>query len=417
MEGMEVTAVRRCRSCDQDALAPILSLGSTPLANALLAERDLACDEPTYPLDLYFCRACALVQIAHDVPPQDLFCEYPYFSSYSRTMLASAEAIATRLVAERALGANSLVVEIGSNDGYLLQFYRRAGAPVLGIDPAHNIAVLAEQRGIRTVCDFFGIDLARKLRAQEGSAAVLHANNVLGHVPDLNGVIAGIAHLLAEDGLAVVEAPYVRDLIERLEFDTIYHEHLCYFGVSALAALFGRHGLRIRAIERLPIHGGSLRIFLQPVAAGESTEPAGSGSALVMEERLLGMDREPYYQDFATRVAKLKGSLLATLADLKSAGHRIAGYGATAKGTTLMVCSGIDAHLIDFVVDRNPYKQGRFTPGTHLPILAPEALVDRMPEYCLLLAWNIADEILDQEARYRERGGRFIIPLPEVRVV
>jgi len=403
-----------CRSCGHAELSLVLSLGRTPLANALLSTEQLGEPEETYPLDLAFCPACSLVQITETVPPEQLFRNYFYLSSFSDTMLRHAEEIAARLTRERGLGGDSLVVEVASNDGYLLQFYKRAGVPVLGVEPAENVArVAVEERGVPTVCDFFGAELAGRLAAEGRRADVIHANNVLAHVADLNGVVRGFATLLKPGGLAVVEVPYVGEMIDRTEFDTIYHEHLCYFSLTALDRLFRRHGLLIKDAELLAIHGGTLRIFAG--AGGEAQSDAVR--RLLDEEAGRGVGGFEFYRGFGEKVERLRRDLLALLGELKSGGKRVAVYGASAKGSTLLNYFGVGRETLDFVVDRSTVKQGRHTPGTRLPIYAPEKLLEAMPDYVLLLTWNFADEILAQQSEYRRRGGRFIVPIPEVRVV
>lgn len=403
-----------CRSCGASTLAPVLSLGKTPLANALLAEADLAKPEPTFPLDLVFCPECTLVQITEEVPPETMFGEYLYFSSFSDTMLKHAEAISTRLTGQQKLGSGSLVVEIASNDGYLLQYYEQAGVPVLGIEPARNVAKVAEEKGIPTLVRFFGRDVASELAAEGRRADVIHANNVLAHVPDLNGVVAGFSALVKDDGIVVVECPYVRDFVEHCEFDTIYHEHLCYFSLTALDRLMERHGLLVHDVEKLPIHGGSIRIHASRKGAYPRSERV---TAMLADEKAHKVDDLSYYADFAARVNGLKKELVEMIADLREQGARIAAYGAAAKGATLLNFFGIDRRSIDFVADRSTYKQGRYMPGARIPILAPSALLEKSPDYCVLLTWNFADEILEQQAAYRERGGKFIVPIPNVRVV
>lgn len=286
---------------------------------------------------------------------------------------------------------------------------------MLGIEPARNVVAVAAERGVETICAFFGEDLARELAAGGRRASVLHANNVLAHVPDVNGVVAGIAEVLAPDGLVVVETPYVRDLVERTEFDTVYHEHLFYYSLTALDRLLGRNGLRIVDVERLDIHGGSLRVFGVRADSPEESRPAVR--ALLDEEERLGIDRSGYFEDFAVRVEQLREELLELLRDLKAHRHRIAAYGAAAKGATLLNAFGIGADVLDFVADRSEHKQGLCMPGVRLPIVAPEHLLEAMPDEVLLLAWNFADEILEQQAEYRRRGGRFIVPIPRPRLV
>ncbi len=404
-----------CRGCGASDLQIVLSLGKMPPSNALLTEDQLAEPETRYPLDLAFCPACALAQITVSVDPVKLFDEYAYFSSYSTTMLAHAAATVRRMIEERHLGPGSLAMEIASNDGYLLQNYLRAGVPALGIDPARNVVAAARERGVETLCAFFGEALAEELRDSGRRASVLHANNVLAHVPDVNGVVRGIGRALADDGVAVIETPYVRDLVERVEFDTIYHEHLFYYSLTALDRLFERNQVCILDVERIPIHGGSLRVFAAPVATARA--PAPTVAALLEEEARLGLAALDYFEGFADRVETLKGQLLALLGGLKDQGHRIAAYGAAAKGTVLLNAFGIGTERIEYVADRSEYKQGRYMPGVHVPIVGPEALLAEMPDEVLLLAWNFADEILEQQAEYRRRGGRFIIPAPVPEVI
>ena len=394
-------------------MTTVLSLGKTPLANRLLDESQLADSEPTWPLELVRCTACSLVQITETIPPETLFRDYAYQSSFSDTMVAHAKTLAQRLTNHRQLTSESLVVEIASNDGYLLQWYRGEGVPVLGIEPAENIAEIAiKERNIPTVSEFFGKELAVKLVDQDRRADVIHANNVLAHVPDLNGVVAGIARLLKPCGVAVVECPYLKDMIEHVEFDTIYHEHLCYFSLTALNRLFRRHDLEITDVDRMPIHGGSLRIFATPHGAS----PVAHAVQQMLAEESSWVDSAAYYQGFFERVTDLRSRLLELLSQVKAQNKRIAVYGASAKGSTLLNCFGIGQESIEYVVDRSTIKQGHYTPGTHLKICDPNRLVEDQPDYCLLLTWNFADEILKQQQQYRAGGGKFIIPIPELRV-
>ncbi len=408
----------RCRSCGNAALITVLSLGRTPLANALLTAADLSRPEATYPLDLAFCPQCSLVQIIETVPPEQLFREYLYFSSFSDTMLQHAQQLVTQLIAARGLHQTSLAVEIASNDGYLLQYYQHAGIPVLGVEPATNIARVAEQeRGIRTLVEFFGADLAHQLQTAGEQADVIHAHNVMAHVADLNGFVTGIATLLKDDGIAVIEVPYVKDLLDHVEFDTIYHEHLCYFSLTALTQLFQRHALAVQDVERLAIHGGSLRLTVGKTAPAAAAIPSPRVAQLLRDEADWRVAQVTPYQAFAATVERLRDDLRALLGRLKGNGARIAVYGASAKGSTLLNYCRIGAETLDYVVDRSTVKQGHYTPGTHLPIYAPERLLTDQPDYVLLLTWNFADEILAQQAEYRRRGGRFIIPIPQLRVV
>lgn len=384
------------------------------MANSLLTAEQLGEPEDSYPLEVVFCHECALLQITETVPAEKLFREYLYFSSFSSTMLNHARDLAALVIESHKLDHKSLVIEIASNDGYLLQFYQQSGIPVLGIEPATNVARIARERNVPTICEFFGAALAQRLQAEGRLANVVHAHNVLAHVSDLNGFMTGLSSVLAENGIAIIEVPYVKDLIDRCEFDTIYHEHLSYFSLTALDHLVQRHNLEITKVDRVDIHGGSLRVFIQKQQSGARSD---SVQQLLNEESGWQVAHPDFYLTFKNRVEQVKHDLLTLLRDLKKRGETMAAYGASAKGSTLLNYCGIGSDLLDFVVDRSTFKQGLFTPGTHLPIYAPEKLLESMPGYVLLLTWNFADEILAQQAEYRSRHGRFIVPIPAVSVI
>jgi SAM-dependent methyltransferase len=409
-----VEPIAGCRSCGLTGLRTILSLGRTPLANRLLTRDQLDEPEITVPLTLAFCPGCTLVQILETVAPAVLFRNYVYFSSFSDTMLRHAEVLAERLASSRDLGRDSLVVELASNDGYLLQYFVRRGIPVLGVDPAENVAAVAERKGVVTLTEFFGAQLARRLREQGKAADVIIAINVLGHVANLGDFVRGIAILLKERGTVVIEVPYVKDMIDRCEFDTIYHEHLHYFSLTCLERLLARHEIAVVDVERLAIHGGTIRVSAGKAGAGEAS---GSVRRLLSEEQDWGVHTPRFYESFAERVEGVRRRLRALLDGLRKQGKRIYAYGAAAKGSTLLSYCGIGAGRLECVVDRSTYKQGLFMPGSHLPIFAPSKLVEDQPDYVLLLTWNFAEEILAQQAEYRRRGGKFIVPIPETTVV
>jgi SAM-dependent methyltransferase len=384
------------------------------LANNLLRPEDLSKPEPKFPLRLAVCQSCWLLQITDLVPPTQLFSEYLYFSSFSDALLRHAHEAAERYIREFGLNSHSHVVEIASNDGYLLQNFTKANIRCLGIEPAANIAKIARDKGIETLVEFFGNDLAKKLAASGKKADLILGNNVFAHAPNTNDFVAGLRSLLQPKGRVVLEFPYGIDLIEHTEFDTIYHEHVFYFTLTALQPLFVRHGMEIFRVERLPIHGGSLRLFACHAGAHPIEDSARN---LFVEEKRKSADSLRYYEGFANQVLEIKQSLVDLLNKLRKDGKRVAAYGAAAKGNTLLNFYGIGKEYLEFVVDRSTYKQGRLTPGKHIPILPPDALVEKRPDYTLLLTWNFADEILAQQKTYRDQGGKFIVPIPKVRVV
>ncbi len=403
----------RCRSCGHSELETVLDLGLSPLANRLLTAEDLDGPEERFPLETVFCERCSLVQITVTVPPEILFRHYRYFSSVSESLVRHAGELVSRVLASCSLDSESLVLEIASNDGYLLQNYVERGIPALGVDPAENVAEVARGRGVATLSEFFSDTLAHELAAEGRTADVVHANNVLAHVADTNGFVSGIKTVLKPEGVAVIEVPYVRDLIEKCEFDTIYHEHLCYFSLSSLRSLLKRHGLALEAAERVPIHGGSLRVWIAHEGRAQATRGVDE---LLEQERQGGVDGYRFYQDFGERVQKLRGDLHAMVSELHAQGRRLWGYGAAAKATVLLNYVDIGPDILEYVADLSPHKQGCLIPGVRIPIVSPDRLRED-PDYLLLLAWNFAEEIMRQQSAYRARGGRFILPVPEPRIV
>jgi SAM-dependent methyltransferase len=406
---MPFDVVQGCRSCGSSDFAPVLDLGMQPLANGYREPGDVS-PEARYPLALVRCRPCSLVQLTGTIPPKLMFDTYHYFSSYSSTMVDSMRVLARRLTAERELTAKDLVVEIASNDGYLLKHYLDLGIPVLGVEPAQNVAAVAREAGVPTLTEYFTRSLGSELADSGQSASVIHANNVMAHVPDINDFVAGICAALRPDGVAVVETPYLVRFVDDREFDTIYHEHVFYYSLTALSSLLERHGLMVSDVEQIPLHGGSLRLFIQ--------HPTHRSSARVGElleaERVRGITTDDYYRDFADRVEELKTAVTELVRGLRAKGATVAAYGAAAKGTVLLNHFGLDHRTIDFVADRSVQKQGLVMPGVGIPIVAAEELERRHPDYTLLLAWNFAEEILEQQHSYRAAGGKFIIPVPAV---
>ena len=413
----EANAHPRCRSCGAPLTVPFVDLGMQPISNAMRKPEQLDGPEVFYPLRTFVCAECKLVQLQDFHRADELFDDdYTYFSSYSESWLAHARAYVEAMVPRLGLGPASQVIELASNDGYLLQYFKAKGIPVLGVDPAANVAAVAEkERGIPTVVDFFGVRVATKLAAEGRKADLVLGNNVVAHVPDLNDFLGGVAIVLKPEGTATFEFPHLARMIEATYFDTIYHEHYSYLSLIAVERALARHGLVVFDVEELTTHGGSLRVFVEHAARATPASPALE--AFRAREAAAGLDRLEPYARFAARVRAAKRDLLALLIGLKNDGKTIVGYGAPAKGNTLLNYCGIRGDMLDYTVDLSPAKQGRFLPGTTLPVHAPDRIFETRPDYVLILPWNLEAEITTQMAGIRDWGGRFIVPLPTARVL
>jgi novobiocin biosynthesis protein NovU/D-mycarose 3-C-methyltransferase len=402
--------VTRCRVCLGRELVPILDLGRTALANRFLAPGQLGDPEPYYPLRLVLCPACGLVQIDEEVPREDLFYHYLYVSGTSDLIHRHAAALARDLAGACPLGRGDLVVEAASNDGTVLEAFRRRGARVVGVEPAQNVAARAREAGIDTLCAYFDADSARQVRGRHGPARLVLARHVLAHVSDLHGFVEGLRLALAPDGLVAVESPHLLPFHQRLEYDTVYHEHLCYWSVRVLRTLFARSGLEVVDARQVAIHGGSVLVLAQHAGGARRVSPA-VGYLIEREERA-GLHRPGPWRQFARRVARSRDALRGEIDRLRREGARLAGYGAPAKGMTLLAWCGLGPEEVPYLVDRSPHKQGLLTPGHHIPIQAPARLLEDRPDVALLLAWNFADEVVRQQGEYLRGGGRFLIPIP-----
>jgi SAM-dependent methyltransferase len=412
----EVHAQPRCRFCGAPLTRTFVDLGVMPLANSYLDPRAPARPEPAYPLHARVCGGCRLVQVDDVVPAEEIFGDYAYFSSYSASWVAHAGRYAAMMRERFGLTGRSRVVEVASNDGYLLKHFRDAGIRVLGVEPAANVAAAAQSAGIETRVAFFGRECARALRAEGIGADVLVGNNVLAHVPDLNDFVAGLAMALNPEGVLTMEFPHLLRLIEEVQFDTIYHEHFSYFSLLTVERVFARHGLRLFDVERLPTHGGSLRIFVCH-AESRRHESGAALERLRVEEKRARLDCDAGYEGFAERVAGVRDGLLAFLGEQRTAGRRVAAYGAAAKGNTLLNYCGIGPQDIGFVVDASPHKQGRLLPGSRIPIVAADVLKRERPDFVLILPWNLKREIMDQIRFIGDWGGRFVVAVPRVEIV
>ena len=404
-----------CRFCEAPLELTMVDLGKSPLCESFLPPDALDRMEPFYPLHVRVCTRCWLAQLPSFVPPDEIFHEYAYFSAYSDSWVEHARAYVEMIAARLGLGPESLVVELASNDGYLLQHFLPRGVQVLGIDPAANVARAAEERGVPTLVEFFGTELAKQLVRERGNADLVLGNNVLAQVPDLNDFVAGVAILLAPSGTSTFEFPHLARLLEGLQYDTIYHEHFGYFSLTTIRELFAAHGLQVLDVDELASHGGSLRVY-----AGHSSsarEPAPAVAELIEREDAEGLLDPERYRRFAQDVEESKRALLELLITLRREGKRVVGYGAPGKGNTLLNYCGIRTDLLEYTVDRNPYKHGRFTPGTQIPICPPERIAETCPDAIVILPWNLAREIADQLAYTKEWGAQLIVPIPTARVL
>ncbi len=405
--------ITRCRFCQAELTVTFADLGMSPISNAYPRSEDLSRMEPFYPLHARVCGECKLVQLEEFESPDRLFSDYAYFSSFSDSWLRHAERYARAMIPALGLNADSLVVELASNDGYLLQFFVKQGIPVLGVDPAANVAKEAEKKGVPTLVAFFGRETARRLVAQGKRPDLLLGNNVLAHVPDVNDFVGGMKILLAAGGVITMEFPHLLKLIENNQFDTIYHEHFSYLSLITAERIFARHGLKLFDVEQIPTHGGSLRIY---ACHQEDSRPVGQSVAELKQcEDRAGLNDVETYRSFGLKVQAVKRQLLKFLIAAKEEGKTVVGYGAPAKGNTLLNYCGVRSDFVEFTVDRNPYKQGRFLPGTRIPIFGPERIEQARPDYVLILPWNIKDEIMEQLACIRQWGGQFVVPIPEVK--
>lgn len=404
-----------CRACGSEGLRSIIDLGPTPLANSFLRSEDEFAGEESFPLTVYFCEGCALVQLMEVVDPEILFRDYIYVTGTADSIVAHNKNYSATVTELLRLEPSDLVVEVASNNGQLLKCFQKHGVRVLGVEPATNIANMANDDGVETVNKFFSSETAPEIRSAYGPAKAVVGNNVLAHVDDTKDFLLGCKMLLADDGLVITEVPYLKEFVERTEFDTVYHEHLCYFGVNSLIRLCDAVGLSVRRIDEVAVHGGSIRMYAERAENGNGH--AAEVIAMANAEKDAGLTSLETFEDFAGRVRGIRRDLVAMLDGLKAEGCTIAAYGAPAKGNTLLNYCGIDLSRLDFAVDKNALKVGMFTPGAHLPVLPVSALLERQPDYVLILAWNFADEIIEQQGEYRARGGRFIIPIPEPRII
>ena len=406
---------RPCRNCSSPLTETFADLGMSPLSNSFITPDRARSMEPTYPLHAWVCSQCRLVQLEEFESPTHIFSDYLYFSSYSDSWLRHAEVYADAMVRRFGLGADSSVVEVASNDGYLLQYFQQHGCRVLGVEPAANVAKVAVEKGIPSEVVFFGVDTARRLREAGHGADQMAANNVLAHVPDLNDFVGGFAVLLRPEGVATFEFPHLLRQMQETQFDTIYHEHFSYLSLLAVERIFAHHGLVVFDVDELPTHGGSLRVYARRGKA--RAVPTERLAKLRADEAQAGLDGPDAYRDFAERVSSLRCDIVEFFVHARRTGKSVAGYGAPAKGNTLLNACGIRPDLLGFTVDRSPHKQGMFLPGTHIPIYDPNAIMAARPDYLFILPWNLRDEVMQQMAGIRDWGGKFVVPIPRIEII
>jgi len=408
-----VPQIEKCRVCESSEIVPILKLGATPPANSFVKPQD-AMAQQSFPLELFMCKKCLLVQLGYTVPPEVLFKNYLYFSSTSETLKGHFAALAQEIM-EKYAHDGEIVVEIGSNDGVFLRNFVGKKVRGIGFEPATNVAKVAQGAGVETINDFFNLENAQKFLAEKGSAKVIVATNVFAHIAQLRELVQGMERLLAKDGVVIIEFHHLASLYGHMEFDSIYHEHLCYYSLKPLQTLFGFYGMEIFDVKKIPIHGGSLRIYVQKKAAGR--EISANVGQIVGEEEELGLYHLETFEKFAGKIGRLKKELVGMLQKLKSEGKSVAGYGAPAKCTTLLNYCGIGPDLLEYIVDKGAAKQNLLVPGVGIPIYGPQKLLETKPDYVLILAWNLYDEIVRQQAEFKAQGGKFIVPIPEPRII
>lgn len=406
----------QCRFCKTELVHTFCDLGMSPFSNSYLSAEQTQNMEPFYPLHAYVCDRCFLVQLDEFESPSEIFSNYAYFSSYSDSWLAHAKEYAGMMIERFGFSGQSQIIEIASNDGYLLQYFKKHGVPVLGIEPAANVAEVAREKGVETLVKFFGENTAKEVLAESGPADLILGNNVLAHVPDIHDFVGGMKTLLADSGIVTMEFPHLFRLMEKNQFDTIYHEHFSYLSLTTVEKIFEAHGMRIFDVQELPSHGGSIRIF----ACHENSEKLAmteNVERILKNETQAGLGRIETYTGFSQSVRECKRALLEFLIKAKREDKSIVGYGAPAKGNTLLNYCGIRTDFVDYTVDRSPHKQGKYLPGTHIPILSPDEISETKPDYLLILPWNLRDEIMGQMSFIKEWGGKFVVPIPKVEVI